>query len=238
MEGELAIAHTIQEKLLPRSLPRLPMIEMAARSVPARIVGGDYYDVIPLPDGCCLLALGDVSGKGIASALVMAKLHASLRTLALVPQTLPELMSKLNRAICQGATPDMFVSLFIARLDARQRCLEYVNGGHDFPILYQENRLESLTEGGVILGVFTDATYEQGIVEVLMRGRLVLYTDGFVETKDPDDEREFGVEALTKIIRTHDGCAEELLNMLYDEVETYSGGNPAEDDRTAMVLKF
>ncbi len=238
MEGELAVARTIQEKLLPRSLPRLPMIEMAARSVPARIVGGDYYDVIPLSDGNCLLALGDVSGKGIASALVMAKLHASLRTLALASLPLPELMTKLNHAICQGATPGMFVSLFIARLDARRRSLEYVNGGHDFPILYQESRLESLTEGGVILGVFPDATYEQGIVEKLVRGRLVIYTDGFVETKDPDDEREFGVEALTKIIQTHDGCAEDLLNVMYDEVELYSEGNPAEDDRTAMVLMF
>ncbi len=238
MEGELAIARTIQEKLLPTSLPRLPMIEMAARSIPARIVGGDYYDVIPLPDGCCLLALGDVSGKGIASALVMAKLHASLRTLALVPQPLPELMTKLNHAICQGATPGMFISLFIARLDTRRRCLEYVNGGHDFPILYQESRLESLTEGGVILGVFPDARYEQGIVEKLVRGRLVIYTDGFVETKDPEDVREFGVEALTEIIKTHDGGPEELLNVMYNEVEIYSEGNPAEDDRTAMVLMF
>lgn len=237
LESELAVARTIQEALLPDRLPHLPGIEIAARSIPAHIVGGDYYDVVPLPDGSYLLALGDVSGKGIASALVTAKVQASLRTLAAVRMPLAELAAKLNHAICQGAMPDMFVSLFLARLDTQRLCLEYVNGGHDFPILCRDGTVERLEEGGIVLGVFPDAIYREGVVERLERGRLLIYSDGLAETKNLQD-REYGAKALVELVKAHGGAAGDLLDAVFLEVEAYSEGLPAEDDRTAMALVF
>ncbi len=237
LESELTVARAIQEALLPRTLPCLQGVEMAARSLPARIVGGDFYDVISQGDGNILIALGDVSGKGIASALVTAKVQASLRTLAMTYLSLPELMTKLNQAACQGATPGMFVSLFLARLDPQRVCLEYVNGGHDFPILCRDGRIEYLRHGGLILGVFHDATYDQGVADGLERSRLLIYTDGLVETRNPQDH-EFGTHALAEIVKMHDGHADGLLDTLFDEVETFSQGQAAEDDRTAMALLF
>jgi len=237
LESELTVARAIQEALLPRTLPCLRSVEMAARSLPARIVGGDFYDVISQGDGNILIALGDVSGKGIASALVTAKVQASLRTLAMTYLSLPELMTKLNQAACQGATPGMFVSLFLARLDPQRISLEYVNGGHDFPILCRDGRIEYLRHGGLILGVFPDASYDQGVAEGLERSRLLIYTDGLAETRNPQD-REFGTEALTEIVKMHDGPADGLLDTLFNEVETFSEGQMAEDDRTAMALLF
>jgi serine phosphatase RsbU (regulator of sigma subunit) len=237
LESELTLARTIQEALLPRSLPCMRGVEMAARSLPARIVGGDFYDVISQGDGSILVALGDVSGKGIASALVTAKVQASLRTLAMTYLSLPELMMKLNQAACQGATPGMFVSLFLARLNPQLAYMEYVNGGHDFPILCRNGQAEYLSNGGLILGVFPDAIYDQGIAEELDRSRLLIYTDGFVETRNPHD-REFGVEALTELVRMHKGPADGLLDTLFNEVDMFSQGQAAEDDRTAMALLF
>jgi HAMP domain-containing protein len=237
LESELTVARVIQEALLPRTLPCLRGVEMAARSLPARIVGGDFYDVITQGDGNILIALGDVSGKGIASALVTAKVQASLRTLAMTCSSLSELMTKLNQATCQGATPGMFVSLFLARLDPHRISLEYVNGGHDFPVLYRDGQIEHLRNGGLILGVFPDAVYELGVADELERSRLLIYTDGLVETRNPQD-REFGTKALTEIVKMHDGPADGLLDTLFNEVETFSEGQMAEDDRTAMALLF
>jgi len=237
LESELAVARAIQEALLPEELPRLPGIEMDARSVPAHIVGGDYYDVIPLPDGNYLLAMGDVSGKGIASALVMAKVQAALRTLARAQMPLPELMSTLNLTLCHGAAPGWFVSLFVARLDVRRLSLEFVNGGHDFPILCQDGKIIRLEEGGVILGVFPDAVYHQGFVEKLEKGRLLAYTDGIVEAKNFHD-REYGSAALVDFVKAHCGSAPDLLDAIFQEVEVYGEGQPPEDDRTAMALVF
>jgi hypothetical protein len=237
LDSELAVARAIQEALLPSALPSLPGIAMAARSLPARVVGGDYYDVITLPDGNLLLALGDVSGKGIASALVTAKVQASLHSLASMHSSLPELMVKLNQATCRGAALGMFVSLFLARLDIQNARLDYVNGGHDFPMLCRDGEVDFLTDGGLILGVFPEVGYRQGTVEELQGSRLVLYTDGLVETRNRQ-EREFGVQALSEIVRTQEGSAVELLDILFHEVEDYAGGEPAEDDRTAMILVF
>ncbi|MFH1010951.1 MAG: SpoIIE family protein phosphatase [bacterium] len=237
LDSELALARAIQEALLPTALPRLPGIAMAARSLPSRVVGGDYYDLIPLPDGNLLIAVGDVSGKGIAAALVTAKVQASLHSLAGTFSSLPQLMDKLNQATYRGAAPGMFASLFLARLDPQNARLDYVNGGHDFPILCRDGQVEFLKEGGLILGVFPEATYCQGTVEGLQHSRLLLYTDGLVETRNRR-EREFGVDALAEIIKTRQGCAEDLLDCLFSEVEGYSEGEPAEDDRTAMLLVF
>jgi serine phosphatase RsbU (regulator of sigma subunit) len=239
IEGELSLARSIQQALLPQRLPELHAIQIAARSVPAKEVGGDYYDILELENGKILLALGDVSGKGMASALVMARTQSLLRSLARREDDLQELMSELNRGVCDGAHPGMFVSLFVALLDPKQRTLEYVNGGHDHPLLCRGDSIETLETGGIVLGVFPDVNYLKDEIQIGKQACLLMYTDGLPETKD-DNEMELGSEGLTVVLKKSatKNSAEVILDGVFAHAEAHANNRPAEDDRTAMVLVF
>ncbi len=235
LEGELEAAKAIQKRLLPEFIPKLSGFEIAATSLPAKQVGGDYFDFIELNDKRLGLAVGDVSGKGMPAALLMANLQASLRALAQSGLPPEELVGKLNSVLHYNTAPEMFATFFFASLDPVSSNMSYVNAGHNYPIVCGNDRLVTLEQGGMLLGVMPDEKYQSGEI-TLQQGEIVaLYSDGITEACDGDD-REFGEERLIQILQDCSSqSAESILSDVITSVENYCG--TPQDDLTLMVVK-
>ncbi len=236
MEEDMRIAAEIQTGLLPREAPRVPGYDLVGCNRPCRTVGGDYYD-FGLEAGRLLIALGDVSGKGTGAALLMTVLRAAVRANWTEP-SLSHAIVRINRSVCQNVPSNKYVTFFLAALDPARGRLDFVNAGHNPPLLTrQDGRVERLETGGLVLGMFDDVPYEQGSVELLMGDTLLVYSDGVTETWSPEDE-EFGEERLIALIAENRGLeAAQLQELVLRELERFEKGARATDDRTLVVLK-
>ncbi|MGA9117627.1 MAG: SpoIIE family protein phosphatase [Bacteroidota bacterium] len=239
MEDELAIAREIQKGLLPRVLPVVGGLEVAAVNISSRQVGGDYYDAIEAPGGKCVFAVGDVSGKGTPASLLMANLQAAIR--ALVPLDLPlgELTARANDLVCRNTGSDRFITFFWLVMHPPTRSLRYVNAGHNYPMLLRrDGSLERLSRGGMILGVLPSAgPYEEGCTQLDSGDVLVLFTDGVSEAFDPEG-REYGEERLQAVVRARaSDPAGAILDAVQEDIRNFTRGAPPSDDITLMVLK-
>jgi serine phosphatase RsbU (regulator of sigma subunit) len=236
MEEDMRMAAEIQTGLLPREAPRLPGWDLAGCNRPCRTVGGDYYD-FAIEGGRLLLALGDVSGKGTGAALLMTVLRAAVRAHWTEPK-LAEAVARINRTVCQNVPSSKFVTFFLAALDPGTGRLDFVNAGHNPPLLVRAGgEVETLSDGGLVLGIFDDVVYDGGRVEMRPGDTLVIYSDGVTETWDPDDE-EFGEERLRALaVENRTLAAEELQAAILREIERFEAGARATDDRTIVVLK-
>jgi sigma-B regulation protein RsbU (phosphoserine phosphatase) len=238
MERELSIARDIQTELLPAQAPVLEGYELEATTRPCFEVGGDYYDFLPGPAGLGI-AVGDVVGKSVPAALLMASVHASLRALALGPDlSLAELMGSLNRLLVASVTPGRFVTLFLGRLDPSSATLRFVNAGHNPPLLLdREGCVTRLEEGGVVVGVLDNVSYQEGCVSLQQGDLLVMYTDGVTECQTPEEE-EFGE---SRLIDTMKKLREQPLDVVVErvlgELEAFRRGQPASDDTTLVLLR-
>ncbi|RKY01516.1 hypothetical protein DRP77_09560 [Candidatus Poribacteria bacterium] len=241
LEHELLFARQIQERFLPDEPPRIPGVEIAAKSEPSTQVGGDYYDFIPLPDGRIGIAIGDVSGKDIPAALLMATARMALRTQAEEGIHSPsEILFKVNNTLYRDTSPERFLTLFYGVLDVQNLTLNYVNGAHNPPILYntRSGEMRLLEVGGTLVGMFENAQYEEDMVQLKRGDVLVMYTDGITESMNASGEM-FGEERLKELIVRHGGrlSAMQLLQRIYDEVRLFSEGMPQHDDLTLIVMK-
>jgi serine phosphatase RsbU (regulator of sigma subunit)/pSer/pThr/pTyr-binding forkhead associated (FHA) protein len=236
MEEDMRMAAEIQTGLLPREAPRLPGWDLAGCNRPCRTVGGDYYD-FATEGGRLLLALGDVSGKGTGAALLMTVLRAAVRA-HWTEARLADAVSRINRTVCQNVPSSKYVTFFLGALDPATGRLDFVNAGHNPPLLVRAGgEVETLTDGGLVLGMFDNVVYDGGRVEMRPGDTLVVYSDGVTETWDPDGA-EFGEEslrALAVLSRTLD--AESLQGAILREIERFEAGARATDDRTIVVLK-
>jgi len=235
-EREFAEARAIQEKLLPREIAQMAGYEIAAASQSARIVGGDYFDVLPFDDDVMGLCIADVAGKGMPAALLMSNLQAAVRGLS--SSSLPPnlLCSRLNSLVYKNTASDRFITFFYAHLDGASRFLRYANAGHNAPFLIRrEGTHARLAEGGGVLGVFAEQDFSAGAVELHPGDRVVFFTDGVTEACDQEGE-EFGEARLLRILeegRTLD--ARELQERIFSAVTEFSHGHWA-DDATLLVL--
>lgn len=239
LEDELLIAKEIQRGLLPSVLPKLPGVDYAAVNLSSKQVGGDYYDVIPLSSQQCVLAIGDVSGKGPPAALLMANLQATIRALSPLGLSLGELTTRVNNLLCDSTSDSRFITFFWAVLDCQSRTMRYVNAGHNPPYLFRKDgTIERLAEGGMILGVLkTDIPYHDGVVNIEPGDVLVLFTDGVTEAMDEND-REFGEERLHQIVfKSKHEPAKTILARIVEEVQQHSKRVMQSDDITLLVLK-
>ena len=230
------MAAEIQTGLLPREAPRLPGWDLAGCNRPCRTVGGDYYD-FAVEDGRLLLALGDVSGKGTGAALLMTVLRAAVRSHWREP-ALADAVVRINRTVCQNVPSSKFVTFFLAALDPGTGGLDFVNAGHNPPLLVRAGgEVETLSDGGLVLGMFDNVVYDGGRVEIRSGDTLVIYSDGVTETWDPDGE-EFAEERLRAfVVENRTLAAEELQAAILREIERFEAGARATDDRTIVVLK-
>ena len=235
-EHEIAEARAIQEGFLPKEIPQLAGYEIAATWQSARVVGGDYFDVLPFDGEMCGLCIADVAGKGLPAAMLMSNLQAAVRGLA-SPSLAPEdLCLRLNALLCRNMASDRFVTLFYAQLDGRSRRLRYVSAGHNPPfVVRRDGSHERLREGGGVLGVFANQSFTSDITELQSGDRIVLYTDGVTEARNSDDE-EFGEDRLLRVLqRNAASAAVEIQKEILQSVTAFSRA-AWQDDATLLVV--
>jgi sigma-B regulation protein RsbU (phosphoserine phosphatase) len=241
---EMEIAREVQERLFPQQMPVLPGATLAGHCRPALGVGGDYYDVFDLGEGRTGLAVGDVSGKGISAALLMASLRASLRGVTLDnPRDFANLMDKVNRLVFEASASNRYATFFFAAFDPATRRLECVNAGHNPPILLRSG-LDGATQtlrleaDGPVVGLLPLAPYTEQSMTLMPGDVLLLYTDGISEAMTHDDE-EWGEERLIAAAeKVKDKPACEILHALFNAADAFTAGAPQHDDMTLLVLKL
>jgi sigma-B regulation protein RsbU (phosphoserine phosphatase) len=235
---EMEIAREVQERLFPQS-PKMIGLDCAGHCRPALGVGGDYYDWLALPGGGLGIAIGDVSGKGVPAALLMASLQASLRSQAIAaPKDLAALMSNLNQLIFDATPSNRYATFFYAQYEPATRRLEYVNAGHNPPMLFRRDELIRLDQGGPVVGLFRPAQYVQAGIQLQPGDVLVLYTDGVSEAMNPAEE-EWEEEQLAESVRQCGNVpAAEMLDRTMHNADAFAAGAPQHDDMTLMVMKL
>jgi sigma-B regulation protein RsbU (phosphoserine phosphatase) len=236
-EEELKRAREIQQMLLPSTLPQHAGVQIAGAWQPAREVGGDYFDVIQLDKDRLGICVGDVAGKGITAALLMANLQASFRAFATTEASPQVVCTKLNKFLCANIASGKFVTFFYAVLDAEARTLTYENAGHLPGLLLRSNgTTETLRGGGAVLGALPDWTYQDYTAKLQPGDQLLLSTDGITEAENAELE-EFGDERLLEAARGRHGSALEVQRAIMQQVTAFCGGN-FRDDATLLVLRI
>ncbi len=237
MEQELELARRVQAGFLPRRLPDLPDWQIAVSLIPARTTSGDFYDVIPLPDGGVGVAIGDVADKGVGAALLMAMSCALLRTfLSEHPREPDAVLGTLNRQLMEYTALSQFVTAFLGIVDPASGRLVYASAGHNPPLSIGAAQVQHLAPSGTALAVLRDATFESRSITLERGDRLVLYTDGVTEATNAQEEL-FGVERLEQIVRaSYPKTAEEIRDDSLDAVYRFSGGAALADDLALVIL--
>ncbi len=235
---EVRLAAKIQMELLPANVPEVAGYELAGTSIPAQMVGGDYYDFIRLGGGAMGICLGDVSGKGMPASLLMANLQATLRGQALHDGDAAATVRRSNRLLYETTAPEKFVTLVYGALDPRAHTFRFANAGHDYPHLFRSGgetvRLES---GGIVLGILPDYEYTTETVEFRPGDVLVIYSDGIIESMNSAHE-QYGVERMAREVRGRLGeSAGEILSGVVRAAQRHAGPAPQYDDMTVVVVK-
>jgi serine phosphatase RsbU (regulator of sigma subunit) len=248
LRRDIALASDVQRRLLPDAPPRAESADFAAISVPARRIGGDYYDFVELRDRELGIALADVSGKGVAAALIMSVVQASLRIIASegdVPP--PRLVARMNEFVYRSTPASKYATFFYAQFDTQHRKLRYVNAGHNAPYLLRAGRtspadsaspeIEQLSVGGTVVGMFPEMGYEEATVELCPGDVLLAFTDGVPEAHNPENE-EFGEERLQQLLReTAHLPADEISARISAEMKNWIRDAEQYDDLTFIVMK-
>lgn len=242
---EMEIAREVQERLFPQEMPMLLGGSIAGHCRPALGVGGDYYDVFPLQDGRLGLAIGDVSGKGISAALLMASLRASLRGVALDnPRDFAKLMDKVNRLVYEASASNRYATFFFGALDPVTRLLECVNAGHNAPLVLRRKadgstEILRLEADGPVVGLLPFAPYSEQSLQLQPGDLLVTYTDGISEAMTRADE-EWGEDRMIAAAAAcpTDFSADQVLKSIFDQADTFTAGAPQHDDMTMLILKL
>jgi sigma-B regulation protein RsbU (phosphoserine phosphatase) len=240
---ELVTAREMYEGLFPKTFPGVNGLDCAADCRQVYEIGGDYYDFIMLPDGRFACAIGDVSGKSITAALIMANLRASLRRdMSRHTENLAGLFDHLNELVFDVSPPSRYVTLFYAQYDPRTSRLQYVNGGHPPPILLRRKPFDQsprfLKEGGTVVGILQGVKFKQG-TEILQPGDMVLaFSDGVTEAMNLEGE-EWGLERLVdEVVNNSDELnPSELISHLFKKIDEFAAGAKQYDDMSMIVLK-
>jgi sigma-B regulation protein RsbU (phosphoserine phosphatase) len=243
IENELKIATEIQTSIIPQDFPAFPdrtEFEIFAKMIPAKEVGGDFYDFFAIDKSRIGIVIGDVSGKGVPAAMLMAISRTLLKATALKGISPDICLTEINDIIAEESLSTMFVSLFYGILDTRNGNFEYCNAGHNLPyIIPNDGKVDQIDNvGGLFVGAFKDTEYEPQTITLKPNDSLCLYTDGVTEAMDANDN-EFGddrlKESLEKIVNQ---SPTDLTNSIITEVKKYSEGTVQSDDITCLVLKY
>jgi sigma-B regulation protein RsbU (phosphoserine phosphatase) len=237
-QREFEDARLIQRGLLPAAMPQTAGMQLASSWQPANGVGGDCFDALTFPGGGVGLTIADVAGKGVPAALLMSNLQAAVRAFAQESAAAGAVCTSVNRLLCRNMASGRFVTFCYVRIDAASRTLAYANAGHNPPLLVRASgAVDSLAPTGTVLGVFAESSYEQGDFTIGPGDRLVLYTDGITEGRDPAGD-EFGEDRLAETAARHRGLpADAMLAAMLRDIEAFNAG-VYEDDATLIVAAF
>jgi len=238
---EMEIAKQIQQSLLPEHPPEITGIQIATLSVSADHVGGDYYDFFMTGNRCIDAVIADVSGHNVGAALIMVETRSVLRAQVNISNSPAEILSSLNSLLMSDLTrAELFISMFYIKYDAETQWLTYSNAGHNHPLLYQssQGKCRQLDAEGMIIGVKENSSFENRSIMLNAGDILLLYTDGVTEAASGDDEL-FGIERLEILLaQTHGESLQRIIDHIYQEVVSFSGGQALSDDVTMIVLRI
>ncbi|MDD8012794.1 MAG: SpoIIE family protein phosphatase [Acidobacteriota bacterium] len=238
MQEEMRLAQEMQNNLLPKEAPRLAGYDIAGKSMPAKEVGGDYFDFLAIDDKRLAFCLGDVSGKGLPAALLMANLQAAVRSQTMSGTSLTACLERANSLLFRNTSPEKFATLFFGCLDTSLHVLHYCNAGHNHPFLIGVKAEPlRLSEGGLALGCFESFPFAENQVPLDPGDRLVVFSDGISEAVNPADE-EFGEASVYELAVANRGAsAAELIEKILKSVSAHAGGRPQMDDMTLVVIQ-
>jgi sigma-B regulation protein RsbU (phosphoserine phosphatase) len=235
---ELLLASELQSELLPALHPPEAGIDLGARSVAARIVGGDFYDFFRYPGKAISAeAVGDVSGKGAAAAIYAGLVTGILRSLAPIELGPAEMLSRLNKALLKRPVRGRYVSLIYATWDERERLFRIANAGLPYPVCVRGGKASTVKVAGLPLGLFEDAEYDEYTLPCSPGDLVVFYTDGVTEAVNRESE-DFGAERLEEVIRTNSGeTADRVVSAIFFAVSSHAKGLEANDDQTVVAVR-
>jgi len=240
MQAELEIARRVQQQLFPSQMPHVETLEIRAVCQPARQVSGDYYDYQSLGNGKLVLALGDVAGKGISAALLMASLQSTLRVQLREWQSdvsTERLVTGLNQHLFLNTTPEKYATFFLALYDEATGILEYTNAGHLPPLLIRAGTVTRLDVNGMVVGAFSASQYDSSRLQLQSGDLLVCYTDGVTELENEFSE-QFGEERLSEVLlRAARVSLDQVESAVLDAAAKFSGSPEAQDDLTMLMLR-
>ena len=244
LEREIEIAREVQEKLFPDVAPNVEHMEVAGACLPARVVSGDYYDFLPFGNDGLGMALGDISGKGISAALLMASLQAALHSNVMhlhddgAELNVAGIVERLNRQIYSYTGTNRFATFFYAHYDGNLRTIVYCNAGHNPPLHFHGNECRRLNTGGTVVGIFPGAVYKQETLRLTTGDLIVAYTDGLTECADVNGE-EFGEERLIQLVRDNREIpVEDMKKKILENVLAWKSEEEQEDDITLIIARL
>ncbi len=237
-ENELNIASTIQNKLMPQNIPNIEGYDIHALYSPSREVGGDYYDFYIANDGNIYFLISDVSGKGLPSSLTVASMKAYITAQIEENKPIIKIIKNLNNFLNETLISDKFVTMFIGKLDPIGSSISYINAGHNPPIILKNgNEMVELTEGGTILGMFKDLSFDTGSIQFSEDDILALYTDGITEAFNSSKEM-FSKDRLKHFIKTeYNKSLKDIAESIFNEVKLFCGENTPQDDITLLFIR-
>ncbi|HKK44931.1 MAG TPA: GAF domain-containing SpoIIE family protein phosphatase [Balneolaceae bacterium] len=239
LQEEMRMARDIQLSLLPDRPPEIPGFQISATNIPAKFVGGDYYDFLSLTSNKLGFCVGDITGKGMPAAMLMANLQATLRSQVMIFEDCCTCLKGTNKQLYRNTESTKFATLFYGILNPESGMLEYANGGHDTPILFRDKNQdpEFLNSTGLLLGVMDNVEYEMESTTLETNDVLFLFTDGITEAMNPE-QQEFGLDRLACLVgKNRNKTADQIKETVLQEVRTYASQAPQSDDITIMVIK-
>lgn len=238
IESELELAAAIQREILPRSLPAIAGVELAAANIPARHIGGDYYDVFPLSRGRVGFLVADVSGKGVPAALLVSTVHAAVHLQIEQAETIVELVTRIDRHLRRFAATRKFLTLFFGLLEPDTGTLRYVSAGHNPALLVRGSGVcERLESTGVPVGMLPNATWKEGVHSVASGDLLCVYSDGITEAVDGGDE-EYGLDRLIAEVGVRRSLpVRQISDEVLASVADFARGVPQYDDQTLLFVR-
>lgn len=238
IQEELRLAYEIQINLLPKTPPSIKGYDIFARSIPAKEVGGDYYDFIPIEKNHLAFCLGDISGKGMPAALLMSNLQATIRGQTMVNATTAECLNCSNTILFHNTPPEKFATFFYGILDPETHNLTYSNAGHNYPFLFLKGEKPiQLKESGIVLGCMEAFPFTEEKITIKPGEVLLIYSDGITEAFNEDNE-EFGESKLIEVImKNQDLSAEKMVKRVISAVQDHTGDSPQTDDITLLIIK-
>jgi phosphoserine phosphatase RsbU/P len=238
LEEELELAKEIQKNLLPQALPHFKNFEIAATNISSKQVGGDYYDIIKYDEKRFVIAIADVSGKGVPASLLMANIQAFLKTICRQDMQIENATAIINDLLTENVTDGRFITLFWAMLNDEERSLQYVNAGHNPPLLVRGGKIIKLQKGGMILGVMKSVNpYLTERINLQSGDTLIMFTDGVTEAMDKN-RNEFSDERLEQLaVELYKKSAKEILSSIQSDVQDFTKGAVQSDDITIMIIK-
>jgi sigma-B regulation protein RsbU (phosphoserine phosphatase) len=239
VKREMAIAATIQQRILPEKLPDIPGYDLAGKNIPAIEVCGDYYDIVQVDDNKYALIMADVSGKGVPAALLVSSLQASLRVYLENNPDLSLLTERLNKLIYQSTTSEKYLTMSICYLNTKTGAIEAVNAGHNPPLITcKNNTIEKIVTGGIPVGMADmGLSYDKQNMTIEQGESLLMFTDGITEAMDLDEEMYEDDRLETFLLKNRSRPATEFIGDLIEDVEKFVGNAPQSDDITALYLK-